>query len=425
MGKKRIISLLNLIFLVPVIILSFFTWNDYRHYLRNVTDYFPSMEQIYLLDGGKQLLGLSKDETLDQEYDVYLWDTATKAVLAHTVIPTDFQGWLGPTTYQQDGILIPTFNSKASGLQLNLIHPGGTIDELAQGTLPLPSAIGSNLFSWRGRLLTAGNLSETEWVMAQVKDGKLVKVNLLQEKLLPARPVRLSEVTGAFGDGQSVPMFTVSLKDDRTALVSGILDSSGKPAVQLIQKDESSFKAEDQATLQFAKRFGINNAKQVRVQEDYPRLAAFYNDIEKKWGAAVPTPEPVYQALVFPLNDDELLIAGSTTEDELDGAVTGYIFNERNGEFQDATLLLKQLAYDQIKDSDTGFYKRLGSSTLYYSSEDLAGYTDLELGQAKIYTNQQAEGWLMTDNDTRVSLESFWNYAKLGERSLSTGQYGS
>ncbi|WP_238651946.1 hypothetical protein [Paenibacillus piscarius] len=414
MNRKRTVSILNLFFLIPVIILSFYTWKDYKKYLTNVKDYFPAMEQIFLLDGGKQILGLSKEETFDEKYDVYVWDTATAALIRQTTIPTSFQSEPGPVTYQQDGILIPIY-TKTSGLMLNLFRPTGEIEELSQGTLHIPFSLSSNAFSWRGRLIAAGNITDSEWVIAQVKDGKLERVILDKQKLLPARPVRMSELIGSFQNELSVPLFSVSLKDNRSALVSGILDTAGKPAVLVGQKDEASFALQDRASAQFAKVFGFNNAKLVRVHDDYPGIAAFYNRNEKEWGAAVPVPKPVYQARVFLLNDDEVLIAGSTAEDEVEGQVTGYIFNERTGQFQDASSLLKQLAYDHIKATDTRFYKQSGSSTLYYSSgKQEVGAADLEIGKANVYTNQQVEGWLITDKDTRVSPVSFLNYAKQG-----------
>ncbi|WP_405113074.1 hypothetical protein MHH28_06165 [Paenibacillus sp. FSL K6-1217] len=183
--------------MIPVLILSFYTWKDYKSYLMNITDYFPSMEQIYLLDGGKQMLGLSKEDTFDEKYDVYLWDTATAALIRQTTIPTSFQSEPGPVTYQQDGILIPIY-TKASGLMLNLIRPTGEIEELSQGTLHIPFSLSSNAFSWRGRLIAAGNITDSEWVIAQVKDGKLERVILDKQKLLPARPVRMSELIGSF-----------------------------------------------------------------------------------------------------------------------------------------------------------------------------------------------------------------------------------
>ena len=411
---KRTISLVNLFFLIPVIILSFYTWKDYRNYLTNVKDYFPAMEHIFLLDGGKQMLGLSKEDTFDEKYDVYVWDTATAALIRQTTIPTSFLSEPGPVTYQQDGILIPTY-TKSSELMLNLIRPTGEIEELAQGTLRVPSSWRSNVISWRGRFIAAGNIPDSDWLIAQVKDGKLERVSLDKQKLFPARPVRMSPVTGRLENEQSVPLFSVTLKDDRSAVVSGILDKTGKPAVLLEQEDESPFAAQDRAGAEFAKVFGFNNAKLVRAHDEYPGIAGFYNMNEEEWGPAVPVPKPVYQTRVFLLNDEELLIAGSTTEDEVDGQVTGYIFNERTGQFQDASSLLKQLAYDHIKDRDTRFYKQSGSSTLYYSSgKQEAGVADLEIGKANVYTNQQVEGWLLTDNNTRVSLASFWNYAKQG-----------
>lgn len=53
MKKKRALSLANLVFLIPVILLSFFMWNDYKRYIENIDDYSPSLERTYMLDGGR------------------------------------------------------------------------------------------------------------------------------------------------------------------------------------------------------------------------------------------------------------------------------------------------------------------------------------------------------------------------------------
>lgn len=233
----------------------------------------------------------------------------------------------------------------------------------------LPPSWSSNVYAWRGRLIVAGESPNSEWYIAQVKDGKLNKVNLGEKGLLPSRPVRLDEVHGSFENDQAVPVFTVDLKDDRTAFVSGILDKNGDLSVLLQNKDEGTFAAQDRAGARFAKVFGFNNAKLVRENGNYPEEASFYNANENHWGAAVPTPKPVYQASVFLLNDEEVLIAGSTAEDELNGSVIGYVFNEKSGQFQDASALLEQLSYENLKNSDTEFYKNLGSDVLYYRGE--------------------------------------------------------
>ncbi|MHA6528836.1 hypothetical protein [Paenibacillus sp. BAC0078] len=414
MKKKRAVSLINLVFLIPVILLSFFMWNDYKSYIKNIDNYLPSLESTYMLDEGKKLIGFSNDDRFGEQYQVYLFDTNTETIIKETTIRTNFQSGLGPAAYQQDGIIIPTYDDTL-GLQMNYFHSTGEVEELAQGTMHLPPSWSSNVYSWRGRLIVAGESPSSEWYVAQVKDGKLDKVNLGEKELLPSRPVRIDEVHGSFQNDQAVPIFSVSLKDDRTAFVSGILDPKGDLSVLLKKKDEGTFAAQDRAGVHFAKIFGFNNAKLVRENGNYPEEASFYNANEKHWGTAVPTPKPVYQARIFLLNDEELLIAGSTAEDELNGTVIGYVFNEKSGKFQDATVLLKQLPYENLKNSKSEFHKQLGSDILYYRGGDLAvGYADLKIQKAKVLSSGQVEGWMVTEDETKVSIQSFWNYAKQG-----------
>lgn len=414
MKKKRAISLGNLIFLFPVILLSFFMWNDYKDY---IDEYTPSFDNVYMLDGGKKLIGLAK-HPVGEQYDVYLFDTDKETVIKDTTILTDFSGGLGPATYHQDGIIISTYDD-SRGLQINYFHSTGKVEELAQGTMELSGSWKSDVYSWRGRLIVAGDTPFDTFILAQVKDGKLDKVNLNEEGVLPSRPVRIDEVHGSFKNDKAVPLFSVALKDDRTAFVSGILGKNGDLSVMLKNEEVNTFTEQDRAGAKFAKIFGFNNAKLVRENGNYPEEASFFNANENRWGSAVPTPKPVYQARVFLLNDEEVLIAGSTAEDELNGTVTGYVFNEKSGKSQDATALLEQLPYENLKNDKTEFHKNLGSSVLYYSSgdnggESTAGYVDLEIQQSRILSGEQVENWALAEVQNKVSLQSFWSYIKQG-----------
>lgn len=410
MKKMRAISLGNLLFFIPVIFLSYFMWNDYKDYIE---EYQPSFESVYMMDGGKKLIGLAK-HPVGEQYDVYLFDTDKENIIKDTTVHTDFIGGLGPATYQQDGIIIPTYDD-SRGLQINYFHSTGKVEELALGTMELSGSWNSDVYSWRGRLIVAGETPYDTFLLAQVKDGKLVKVNLGEEDLLPARPVRIDEVHGSFKNEKAVPIFSVALKDDRTAFVSAILDKNGDLSVLLQDKDEGTFAAQDRAGAQFAKIFGFNNSKLVRENGNYPEEASFYNANENRWGSAVPTPKPVYQARVFLLNDEEVLIAGSSAEDELKGSVTGYVFNEKSGKFQDATVLLEQLSYDNLKNDKTEFHKDLGSDVLYYNGGDItAGFVDMEIQQGKILSGDQVEKWVLNESQNKVSIQSFWNYVKQG-----------
>ncbi len=410
MKIMRAVSLGNLLFFIPIIVLSYFLWGDYKEY---IDEYQPSFEKVYMLDGGKQLIGLAK-HPVGEQYDVYFFNTDKETLIGDTTVHTDFIAGLGPAAYQQDGIIIPTYDD-SYGLQINYFHSTGMVEELAQGTMHLKSSWSSNVYSWRGRLIVAGETPENALFIAQVKDGKLDKVNLGEQDLLPARPVRIDEVHGSFKNDKAVPLFSVALKDDRTALVSGILDGNGAVSVLLQNDDEGTFAAEDRAGAQFAKVFGFNNGKLVRENGNYPEEASFYNANENHWENPVPTPKPVYQARVFLLNDEEVLIAGSTAEDELEGTVNGYVFNEKSGEFQDANALLEQLSYENLKNDEIEFYKQSGSDILYYRGGDItAGFLDMEIQQAKVLSSTQVEEWMLTEVENKVSIQSFWNYVKQG-----------
>ncbi len=277
MKKRRVLSLGNLLFLIPVILLSFYLWKDYMRYIDVST---PALESGYMLEEGKKLIGFSKDDQFSEQYDVYLFDTNTENTISKTTVHTNFQDGLGPATYQQDGIIVPTYDD-SYGLQLNYFHPTGEVEELAQGTIEIPSAWSQSVKSWRGRLIVAWE-SPHSFFVAQVKDGKLDKVNLAEEGLLPARPVRIDEVHGSFENDQAVPVFSVSLKDDRTAFVSGILDKNGNLSVLLQNKDEGTFAAQDRAGAHFANNFGFNNAKLIRENGNYPEPASFYDANENR-----------------------------------------------------------------------------------------------------------------------------------------------
>ena len=95
------------------------------------------------------------------------------------------------------------------------------------------------------------------------------------------------------------------------------------------------------------------------------------------------------------------------------------MFNEKTGKFQDATVLLEQLPYENLKNDKTEFHKNLGSDVLYYRGGDngednTAGYVDMEAQQAKIISSDEVEKWALTEVQNKVSLQSFWSYLKQG-----------
>ncbi|WP_410768862.1 hypothetical protein [Fontibacillus sp. BL9] len=414
MKKIRSLIIANLVFFIPAIILSGLVWKDYRGYIRNIDDHLPSLAGIYMIDEGKRLVGVSDNN--DGGYTTaYLFDAASATFIKKVKLRTNIHGELGAVSYQQNGVIIPAYDDSL-GLQLNYFTRSGEMEELAQGSLHIPAFLSSGTYEWRGRLIISGEAPESGLYIAQVKAGQLETVPLNTPSLLPARPVHVMEVHGSFENDKAVPMFEIDLKDDRTAFVSGIFDKTNLPSVVVKNEEEGSFDAEDRAAALFAKQFGIDNSRLIREDSDYPGKAKFYDANESNWGAEVPTPKPVYQARVFLLNDQEVLIAGSTTEDELNGTVLGYLYNEKTGKSIDVTGLLGQLKHEDLKNEETSFFKEPESNMLYFAIREQAasGSLNLDTQDVMILTGEQVEGWLIGKGEDVMSPQSFWNYVKEG-----------
>lgn len=414
MKKIRSIIFANLVFFIPAIILSTFVWKDYSGYMKNIDDHLPSMSGIFMIDEGKRLVGVS--DKIDGGYTTaYLFDATNGTLIKEVKLRTNIHGELGAVSYQQNGVILPTYDDSL-GLQLNYFTRSGEMEELAQGKLRIPAFLSSGTYEWRGRLIISGETAESAPYIAQVKAGQLETIPLDSPSLLPARPVHVMEVHGSFENDKAVPMFEIDLKDDRTALVSGIFNKANLPSVVMKNEEEGSFAAQDRAAAEFAKEFGINNSKLIREDSNYPETAKFYDANENQWGAEVPTPQPVYQARVFLLNDQEVLIAGSTKEDELNGTLLGYLYNEKTGTFSDVTNLLGQLTYEDLANEDTSFFKEPESNMLYLAEREsrASGAFDLETRDVRLLTGEQVEGWLVGQGEDVKSLQSFWNYVKEG-----------
>lgn len=130
--------------------------------------------------------------------------------------------------------------------------------------------------------------------------------------------------------------------------------------------------AQEQASNTFAKLFGVDNTRLVRAEDSDPKQVRFYNAKTNEWGSVVNTPKPVYQARVFLLNDQEVFIVGSSMEDEKQGEVRGYIYNEKKKSFVDAGAMVGQLSFEDLENTDVQFYKALEDDTLYYSGGEQA-----------------------------------------------------
>lgn len=397
----------GLIFLFPVILLSIFLWRDYTEEIDELNDNPPELAEIYYIDEGRKAVAVSFKE-YRENMQLQMFDAGTGELLKEGEILSNIHGQL--VASYQNGSLVINSHAQSRGLQVNVLDASGNLEELAQSRLDIPTFLGSDMKSWRGRLIVTGDMMGTALYVAQIQDGKLEMVNLNAEGLFPARPERVAEVRSSFDQAMAVPMYKVSLVNDRTAYISGILDQNKQPVVMLQPEEGTSFDAEEQAAAQFAQHFNMDATKLVRVNGNFPEQAHFYNASTGDWGSAVPTPKPVYQARVFTLNNEEVLIVGSSTEDEQDGQVIGYLMQEQTGQFTDISSLAEQLSYEELMQTETTFYKESGSSKLYYSAQGKsAGMMDVASQAVQHLTEDQMQQWRFADRST-VSLKSFWAY---------------
>ncbi|MEO3944857.1 hypothetical protein [Gorillibacterium sp. CAU 1737] len=408
---KRATGLFRFVFLIPIIFLSFMMWSDYKGYVATVDDRLPAFSRLYYLDEGRKAVGFT--EGIDG-IQAYLFDTETKRLSKKVTVQEVMHSLQNAVVYQQGALILPTYDTDA-GLRLNAFLPSGEVEEIAQGKLPVASLSSYDFSTWRGRLIITGETKDTAFFLAQVKGGQLATVLLTSPEPFPARPIRLRELPGSFTQEKAIPLIEVSLKDDRSAYISGILKDGQLPAPVLKKEEETSFDAQDRAEVKLARELGFDNTRVVRENSEYPGQARFYHAAENKWGAAVPTPKPVYQAKVFPLNDTEVLLVGSTTEDEQNGKTIGYLYQEQTGEFQDVTGLVGQMTYEELDNANLAFFKEPNRDLVYSSlGADSARVFEMKSGKAQMLTGEQVKQWFLAKGEDRISFQSFWQYVLQG-----------
>ncbi len=401
--KRRKIHLSYLIFFLPIIILFIITWNGYTNELKEHGKPGSSyIKGIYYTAGGNDLIVLTETNDFDH-LSVSLLDSSSGKLLWEKNIKANVFGILPHVTYQNDSLLLPTYNND-SGLQLNLVSTD-KIEELAEGGLLVPDYLTGGLIVWRNQLLIAGDTGSAEQYFAQVYKGRLLKLDLSASDLFPSRPTAITFVTDLKNE-YPFPLLEVNLKDGRIAHMEGFLQPEILPQIRVADTDEGTFTARDEAALQFIRNIEANKTLLIHEQSKYPGEAYFYNAVTKENGETLATPNPVYQARVFPLNENETLIAGSTTPDELDGKVNGYMYNEEKREFTDVSSMLSLMSYEEITNSDTGFYKESGSEILYFShSTDRAGWLDVTKNKVELFSSSQLNDWMF-----KPSFKGIWRY---------------
>ncbi|MEK3835906.1 MULTISPECIES: hypothetical protein [unclassified Paenibacillus] len=403
--RKSYLSLFTLVFWIPAVILSILVWNDYSGYVRSAADRLLPVKALYYLDQGKKVLAVTDSSN---GLMATLYDAGTHKAEQEVELRSDIHRQR-LVSYQAGKLVIATKDK--AGLQVNVIDPAGGAKELVQGSFNIPTFLSSDGHEWRGRLLFAGADKSSAVHVAEVSQAQLHYANLNGSAALPARPVSIREAFFSFQEGHSLPVYEVGLKDGRTAYASALFGKDGIPLLGLKGAQESAPEAQKRVGQEFAAQLGLDNTRLLRVSSEYPKQVHYYNEAAGKWGETVKTPEPVYQARLFPLNDQETLIAGSTAEDELKGKLRGYLYHAQSGEFTNVNAALETLSYDKLQDPKLSFYKEANNDTLYYSSPDsLGGWLLIKEGLSGQISNGELQQWQMAAGEDQLSAATFKNY---------------
>jgi len=403
---KKVLTGMSAMFLIPVILLSIFLWQDYTSTLDDTKPKLDRVYGIYYFGPDDRLAVLAESS---EGFNAVIFDDQQK-IVKEIELRSDIHRQVA-AAYQQ-GKLVFVTNHTGEAFQIYAVDSSGESEELTGGKLKLPSFLSSNVYEWRGRLLITGKVEDSTLTFSQLHNGQLRSVPLVAGDYLPARATRVSMVSGSFSDKYPIPMLELNLKNDTAGYASALLDKNNRLQVALRREDDrNSFEAEKRAAEQFAQHFGVSTERLLKVSGDYPKQTYYYNAGTDQMGELLKTPKPVYQAHIYMLNDTESLVIGSTTEDELDGSLIGYVYDEKTEALKDITNLLPELVYNDLEHDKLMFFKENDSDKLYYTlKEKSAGVLSTATGTVGTVTSDAIKSWDTSTAASQVSLHTFWHH---------------
>ncbi|MCM2606732.1 hypothetical protein NDQ57_18895 [Rossellomorea marisflavi] len=321
---KKIIRFLtfNGVFFIPAIILSVMLWNGYNDSISEGKLKPDDISRLYTFDEGNRVISITYDHVPTTQTTASIYDTKTDQKLrSWTSGSYSFnEMW---STIQGNQLLLAS-KSPAEDLEIHTYYPNDDRKELVNKRLTIPSFLNSNTYQWNGRLIFSGGSEGTALILGELKDGRFLLHNLNEEDL-PARPARIEPVMNTFNGQTRIPIFEVTLKNDQKAFVSAISDDKDHLSVYVADEEDQFPIMGDAVEKQMQRDIGREQEMAVDVEWEYPNRARLVK-ADGELGKVVPTPEPVYQTKVYQLNDEEVLIAGSTEEDDAKGKLTGFIY---------------------------------------------------------------------------------------------------
>lgn len=407
---KRIpvIFLRYIVFFIPAIILSVLVWNHYQDDLSDgkVTEY--DVKGMFTFDEGKRVVSaVSKD----QQLHFAMYDPQSGKRISEWTTESDSFNEMLPSI--QGNNLLLALKNKDGQLLIEKLTPSGKKKELVQNNLQIPSFLKTNTYQWNGRLVFTGEMDGASAVIGELKNGQF-HVHNLNELKLPARPISIDVVMNSFRGQTPIPMFELALKNDQKAYVSGISNEKHQLGVYVSKNAEPFSLIEDKVEQQLEKTIGTSQNFAVAVESNYPKRARKVN-AEGRLEEVVPTPKPIYQTFVYQLNEEEVLLAGSTAKDEAKGKLTGYIYNHRTNKVTSASKLLQSFSYESLQKEGLSFNKNVKSDWLYYSFDNqLTGAFETKSKELKEFPLQKVISIENASPAHQTSVDTFTQYVMKG-----------
>lgn len=406
--RLPVIFLRYIVFFIPAIILSVMVWNHYQDDLSDGKVTENNVKRIFTFDEGERVVSaVSKDQQLHVEmYDPH----SGKRISGWTAASDSFQE-MWPSI--QGNNLLLAFKNKDGQLMIEKLSPNGEKKELAQQKLKIPSFLNTNTYQWNGRLVFTGEMEGAAAVIGELKNGQFY-VHNLNELKLPARPVSMDAVMNSFRGQTPIPIFEVSLKNDQKAYVSGISNEKHQLGLYVSKNAEPFSLVDDAVEQQLQKTIGSSQNFAVAAESEYPKRARKVK-ADGRLGEVVPTPKPIYQTYVYQLNEEEVLIAGSTAKDEAKGKLTGYIYNHRTNKAVSASKLFQSLSYESLQREELSFNKNVKSNWLYYSfNNQLTGAYETKSSQLKEFPLHKIISIENASPAHQTSFDTFTQYVMKG-----------
>ncbi|MFD1886686.1 hypothetical protein [Paenibacillus wenxiniae] len=423
---KKSLVLFTLIFFIPAIILSFSVWSDFSKMYEPdaVGNGVSDVKQVLYSGDGTQVLTVM-DDSSDDDMLVNIYNGEGTTYYGMARLDSDmFRQTV--IAYQQGNAIIAV-----KDLQDNILayqfNRDSTYSNIVNKPITESGFLNSSTISWRGQILiAAADASNSDGskapAIAMIRGGKyhyasLDRLASLQQK----RVTRLDTVSGTFDTaGAMVPMYEATLADSTTAYISGVLTDKDTPLVYYKpNSDKASFDLKDEAQQYFQKQLGRSGRSVVVINSDYPKQP-YLQSADGQSRKLLKLPKPLYQANGFLLNEDEVLITGSTAKNPDEGRIGAYVYNEVTGKTADVSALVRNLSLNDITSGQMQFYKEADSPAVYYSyTGKSGGWMNIQTGQSKQLSNVDAKAWQLnghsgaTDSHT-PTLRGFWDYVRQG-----------